>query len=369
MIEGLVRERIPWAEPRYWGREEDYAIEALRSTWISGGPFVDRLETDLAAFTGSPFFVATSNGTTAIHAAYLGIGLKPGDEVIVPGFAFMAAANVALHMNAVPVFADVDPESWCVTVATIEKVLTPKTRAIVPVHTYGNVCDMEPILKLAAEHGVWVIEDAAEAFGSTYRGQQAGAIAPVGTYSFHATKTVTTGEGGGVATSDPAVHDRMTLYRSHGVRSRRYFHDVAGHNFRLTNVQAAIGCGQLEQIEPIIAARRRLFDAYADALASVAGTKLQIIADDVDPIIWAVAVELEINAFPAGRDAVMAEMAAQGVETRPGFYAAGEMPHLYGAQDLPHSARLAKQVIALPSSPTVTDAEVAAIARMLAALA
>lgn len=369
MADAVVRDHIPWAEPRYWGHEEDYALDALRSSWVSGGPYVDRLEADLASFTGSPFFAATSNGTTAIHAAFLGIELKPGDEVIVPGFAFMAAANVALHMNAVPVFADVDPDSWCITAASIERVLTPRTKAIVPVHTYGNICDMSPILDLAAASGLWVVEDAAEAFGSTYRGKQAGTIAPVGTYSFHATKTITTGEGGGVATNDADVHDRITLYRSHGVRSRRYFHDVAGHNFRLTNIQAAIGCAQLEQVEPIIAARKRLYRAYTDALGGIAGLRHQVFADDVDPVVWAVAVELEPDAFPAGRDGVMARLSAQGVETRPGFHAAGEMPHIYGPQDLPHSSRLAQRVISLPSSPTVTDAEVTVIARMLAELA
>lgn len=369
VMDRTVRESIPWAEPRYWGQEEAYALEALRSSWISGGPFVDRLEADLTGFLGSPFFAATSNGTTAIHAAFLGIDLKPGDEVIVPGFAFMAAANVALHMNAVPVFADVDPGTWCMTAADVERVLSPRTRAIVPVHTYGTICDMDPILALAEKHGLWVVEDAAEAFGSTYRGRQAGTIAPVGTFSFHATKTITTGEGGGVATRDREVYDRMTLYRSHGVRSRRYFHDVAGHNFRLTNVQAAIGCAQLEQVGPIMAARRRLYAAYVAALADVPGIALQQVGADIDPVIWAVGVELLPGAFACGRDGVMAALAEKGIETRPGFHAASEMAHIYGAHDVPVSAKLAQRVLSLPSSPTVTEAEIAAIARMLAALA
>jgi perosamine synthetase len=369
MAETEIRRAIPWAEPRYWGNEERYAIEALRSSWISGGPFVDRLEADLQAYTGSPHVVSTSNGTTAIHAAYLGVGLNPGDEVIVPGFAFMAAANIALHMNAVPVFADVDPDTWCMTAQDVEKVVTPRTRGIVPVHTYGVVCDMQPILDLAQERGLWVIEDAAEALGSTYRGRQAGTIAEVGTYSFHATKTITTGEGGAVAARNEEIADRMRLYRTHGVRSRRYFHEVPGHNFRLTNVQAAIGCGQMEQVEVIECERRRLYEEYAAALEGLPGVKLQSLTDDTTPLIWAVGTQLDEKLFPQGRDSVMAAMSAQGIETRPGFAAASEMGHIYGAQDVPVSARLARQVISLPSSPTVTSEEIKFISRTLAAVA
>jgi len=363
------RRAIPYAEPRIWGNEERYALEAIRSTWISGGPFVERLEAQLAAFSGAPHAVATSNGTTALHAAYLGAGLAAGEEVIVPGFTFMAAANVALHMNAVPVFADVDPSTWCISAETVARVLTPRTRGIVAVHTYGAMCDMQPILDLARGRGLWVIEDAAEALGSTYRGKQAGTVAEIGTFSFHASKTVTTGEGGAVVTSDPQVADRMRLYRSHGVGGRRYFHEVPGHNFRLTNVQAAIGCGQMEQIEAIARERRRIYREYVAALEGMSGVTLQGMAPDTVPLIWAVAVELDEQVFPQGRDAVMKAMADTGIETRPGFAAASEMTHIYGPQEVPVSARLARQVISLPSSPTVTDGEIAYIVRTLAGLA
>jgi perosamine synthetase len=362
------RRHIPWAEPKYWGNEERYALEALRSSWISGGPFVERLEAELATQLGSPHVVATSNGTTAIHAAYLAMDVRPGDEIVVPGFAFMAGANIALHMGARPVFADVDPETWCVTAETIARVLTPRTRGLVPVHTYGNVCDMQPILDLARERGLWVIEDAAEAFGSTYRGQQAGTLADIGTFSFHATKTITTGEGGAVATRKAELCDRLHLYRSHGVKSVRYFHDVPGHNFRLTNVQAAIGCGQIEQLAGIRSERERVYRQYVEALAGANGLQLQRMTAEVEPIVWAVGVRLDEAAFPQGRDEVMSQMAKQGVETRPGFYPASAMPHLYGQQQVPESARLGEQVISLPSSPTVTEEEIGFIAERLRSL-
>ena len=360
---------IPWAEPRYWGQEESYALEALRSSWISGGPFVDRLEEDVSAYIGSPHLVATSNGTTAIHAAFLALGVRPGDEIVVPGFAFLAAANIALHMNAVPLFADVDPDTWCVTAATIERVITPRTVGIVPVHSYGNMCDMQPILDLASAHGLWVCEDAAESLGSTYRGQQAGTIAEIGTFSFHATKTITTGEGGAVATRSAELRDRMQLYRSHGVKNRRYFHEVPGHNFRLTNLQAAIGCAQLEQIERIRQERERVYSRYTEALAKVAGARLQQMTPGVAPLVWAIALELDAERFPQGRDAVIAQLAERGIETRPGFHAASEMTDLYASSDIPVAAAIARQVISLPSSPTVSDEEIEFIVGALSSLA
>ncbi len=363
----MVRKYIPWAEPRYWGEELSFANDALQSTWISGGPYVERLERDLAEFLYAGHVVATSNGTTALQAAYLALDVHPGDEIIVPAFAFMAAANVALHMGARPVFADVDPQTWCMTARTVQACLTPKTKGIVAVHTYGNVCDMHPILELAGD-AIWVLEDAAEAFGSTYRGRQAGTIAPIGTYSLHATKTITTGEGGAVATRDPSMDQRMRLQRSHGMGSRRYWHDVAGYNFRLTNVQAAIGCAQLQHIEHICRERARVYQRYVSELEGIPGLTLQKMTKDVVPIVWAVAVRLDQQAFRMGRDAVMVRLLDDGIETRPGFYSAGEMTHIYSAPGTGHATELAQQVISLPSSPTVSDEEIAFIAGRLRSL-
>src|SRR5688572_20131403 len=191
---------IPWAKPNFWGGEEANLLEALRSSWVSGGPFLDRLERELAEVLGTQHAIAVANGTAALHLAYLALGVAPGDEIVIPGFGFLGAANVALLMGARPVFADIDPATWCVTAATIEPCLNERTKAIVPVHTYGFVCDMAPIIELAAAHGVAVVEDAAEAMFSSYRGRAAGTIGEIGTFSFQATKTITTGEGGLVAT-------------------------------------------------------------------------------------------------------------------------------------------------------------------------
>lgn len=357
--------KISWASPHYWGNEQQYVLDALQSSWISGGPYVERLEEDFARYCDSPYAVSASNGTAALHMAYLAVGLMPGDEVIVPGFGFMAAANVALHVGARPVFSDVNPDTWCMTVEDVERRLTSKTKAIVPIHSYGNVCEMEPIMELAERAGLMVIEDAAEAIGSRYRGQMAGTIAPMGVYSFHATKTITTGEGGAVVTRDIRMRDRMRLFRSHGMSVKRYWHEVAGHNFRLTNMQAAIGCAQLEQIDRITQERRRVYESYRRELAAVDGVRMQGFSKDVDPLVWAVAVELEEAAYPQGRDMLMEQFLQHGVETRPGFYAANAMSHLYGVSDLPTSDHLSRQVISFPSSPHVTEEEIAYVCALL----
>ena len=359
---------IPWAQPDFWGLEEKYLVEALHSTWISGGPFVGRFEKDVAAFTGSPFAISTSNGTTAIHLAYLAMGLQPGDEVIVPGFCYLAAANIALQMGAKPVFAEVDPDTFCVAAEAIEAVMTPRTRLIVAVHTYGNVCEMDEIMSLARSARVPVLEDAAESFASKYKGRQSGTIAQFGTYSFHATKTITTGEGGMVVTRDEAWAQKMALYRSHGVSSRRYLHDLPGHNFRLTNLQAALGCAQLERLDSIVRERKRVHRTYTAALKDIGGLRLQAFRSEVEPVLWALALELDPAAYPQRRDAVIEQLAAEGIETRNGFYAASQHSIYPDCTALPICERLGSNVISLPTFPSLSDQQIGYICSRLAAL-
>jgi perosamine synthetase len=349
---------IPWAGPHFWGNEQDYVIDALRSSWISGGQYVERFESEFSRFCNTRYAITASNGTTALHMAYLALGIRQGDEVIVPGFGFMAAANVAIHMGAKPVFTEVDGDTWCMTSKNIESRLTPKTKAIIPIHTYGNVCDMDPILELAGHHGIAIIEDAAEAIGSRYRGRMAGTLAKIGVYSFHATKTITTGEGGAAITDDSELYDRMKLYRNHGMSSLRYWHDVAGHNFRLTNMQAALGCAQLEHIDLICIERNRVYSNYLSHLDGIEGIHFQYYPSYVEPLVWAVAVKLDLSVFPQGRDMVIRQLSDMQIETRPGFFSASMMKHLYEAKDLPICEDLSRTVISLPSSPVLTNAEI-----------
>ena len=359
---------IPWAQPDFWGLEEKYLVEALHSTWISGGAFVDRLERQVATFSGSTFAISTSNCTTAIHLVYLSLGLQPGDDVIVPGFCYLAAANIALQMGIRPVFAEVDPDTFCVTAGAIEAVMTPRTKLIVAVHTYGNVCEMDEIMSLAQSKGVLVLEDAAESFASKYKGRQSGAISGLGAYSFQATKTITTGEGGMVVTRDEALARKMMLYRSHGVLGRRYWHELPGHNFRLTNLQAALGCAQLARLDLITKERQRVHRAYTAALKDVAGMRLQVFHNDVDPVLWALALELDPAAYPQGRDNVIEQLAVEGIETRNGFYAASQLPIYPDCAPLPFCERLANNVISLPTFPSLDDRKIDHVTSKLIAL-
>jgi len=361
----MKEKNIPWASPYFGGSEQKYVLDAVQSGWISGGDYVERFEADFSRFSGSPFTVTASNGTTALHMAYLALGIGLGDEVIVPGFGFMAAANIALHIGAKPVFSEVDPDTWCMTARDVERCITTKTKAIVPIHTYGNVCDMDSIMEVANRNGLAVLEDAAEAIGSKYLGKMAGTIAPVGIYSFHATKTITSGEGGAAVTNDTELCDRMRLYRSHGMASKRYWHEVPGHNFRLTNMQAALGCAQLEHVDQIIYERDRVYRTYKSFLKNIDGISLQEFSEKVNAVVWAIGISLDKGAFSQGRDGLIDQLGGMGIETRPGFYSANTMPHIYGDIQLPICESLSQIIISLPSSPTLTEEDIVYICESL----
>lgn len=353
----IVDELIPWAKPALWGNERKYVDEALASTWISGGPYIERFEKEFREYSNVKHALATSNGTTAIHMAYLALGLGTGDEVIVPSFAFMAAANMALNVGATPVFADVDARTWCLDAASIEARITNRTKVIVPIHTFGNVCDMDAIKAVAARHKIPVIEDTAEAFSSRYKGVLAGTMTEMGTYSFQATKVITTGEGGMVTTNDDGLRDKMVLHRSHGMlRKVFYWHELPGQNFRLTNLQAALGVAQLEKLDEIIAGRQRVCQRYASLLSKMDGVRLQTFLPEVDALPWAVALLLDPKAFPQGRDEVLKQMREMNIETRPGFVAAAFMKHIFtNPNPTPVSDEISRQSISLPTYPTLTD--------------
>jgi len=361
-----MKPTIPWARPHLFGDEADRMREALLSSWISGGPFVDRFEQVIGEFVGSRFACAAANGTAALHLAYLAMDIGPESEVILPGFAYLGAANVALLCGARPVFAEVDPATWCLTAEAVNRVLTPRTRAVVAIHTYGNMCDMDSLNALLDPREILVIEDAAEALGSRCGGRQAGSIGTMGTYSFHATKTITTGEGGMVVTNDQSLFKRAQLYRSHGMARgvRHYWHEVAGHNFRLTNFQAAMGCAQFAHFAEIKQRRAALHSQYRERLQTQEGINLQRFDSAVSPVLWALAVRLDPAAFPQGRDKVLQEMLDRGIECRPGFYAPSQQP-LYRALPLPICEDLARQVLSVPCYFELEEDQVDFICRTL----
>ncbi len=351
--------RIPWAKPHFYGNEAKYVTNAIESTWISGGAYLDELELKFRDICDKKHALAVSNGTTAIHLAYLALGIKPGDEIIVPGFCFLAAANIAIHVGATPVFSEVDKNTWCMDPVDLERRITNRTKAIVPVHTYGNVCDMDLIMDIARKRKIAVIEDCAESLFSKFKDRQSGSFGVINTFSFQATKTITTGEGGMVVTDDDEFAERMLLYRSHGMNRKKviYWHELPGHNFRLTNMQAALGIAQLENALDIIKTRKQVYDKYVSHFSNVSCVSIQKINSNVDPLIWAFALRLNEEAFPQGRDMVRKQMDELGIETRPGFYASSLL-NIYTNHKLPVSESISENVISLPSFPTLSDEEI-----------
>lgn len=352
---------IPWFKPYFFDNEKKFILDALKSTWISGGPYVNQFESQFSKLIKSKYVITTSNGTTALNLALLGLGIGRGDEVIVPDYTFVAPGNTVLQVGAKPVFVDIDKDTWCINPKSVEDAITKKTRAIIPVHIYGNVCDMDKLIKIAKSYGLYLIEDTAEAAFSKYNGRYAGTFGNVGCFSFQATKTITMGEGGAVATDNKKLAERMRKIGNHGMTSKRYWHDTVGYNYRLTNLQAAVGCAQLENLKAILSNKRRVFDLYLEKLKYLREIKFQLIQKQTEPIMWAVAIGINPKVVKLGRDSIMERLLQKGIETRPGFYPFSVMP-FYNAKKCPVSELIGKNIIVLPSYPTLTNKEIVQVA-------
>lgn len=362
---------IPWANAVFGGNEKKYVMEALDSTWISGGYFVDTLEKEFLAFHKADYGLSVSNGTTALHLALLSAGIHRGDEVIVPGFTFVAPVNMIIACGATPIFVEIDQDTWLLDPSSIEKAITPKTKAIIIVNLYGNVCDMEPICAIAAKYKLLIIEDNAESPFSTYNGQYTGTIGDIGCFSFQATKTITTGEGGFVITKHKNIYNKMCIIRDHGMqKDKRYWHTHIGYNFRLTNLQAAIGLAQLEQIDTIIADRARIYEKYTERLSIQSGIQLQYYTENINPVVWALVLKIDQNIFKCDRDTLIQKMKQKGIETRPGFYPCTVLPLYseYTKNSLPICEDVGENLISLPFFVSLSDNDIDCICDTLLSL-
>ena len=350
--------KIPWAKPTIFGNEKDYVENAIGSTWLSDGHYVDKFESDIANLVGCKHGISVSNGTAALDLGFRALGITAGDEVVLPGFGFMAAANVALQYGAVPKFAEVNKHTWCVDVAALERCITKRTKALVAIHTYGNVCEMDEIVNLAEEKKISVIEDGSEAFGSTYKGVHVGSFGHLSTFSFQATKTITTGEGGMVLTNDTELDRMMRLHRNHGMlRKKHYWHEIPGHNYRITNLQAAFGCAQLVNLADIKRERKRIHHAYKVNLSNLPNCIPQHFDPSVDPMLWTFAIKLH-DLPPGSRDSVLQILKNKGIETRPGFYTPYQMDHIYKSELLPNCEDVSQNVLSLPTYISLSNDEI-----------
>jgi perosamine synthetase len=316
--------RIPVASPSLLGNEFSYLTDAFLSTWISStGQYITRFENEFAKFCGCKYGVAVSNGTVALHLSLVALGVGRGDEVIVPDLTFAASANAVLHAGAKPVLVDVDKNYWTIDPKEIEKAITPRTKAIMPVHIYGQPCDMDKISKIAKKHKLLVVEDCAEAHGAKFGNRRVGSLGAVGCFSFYANKVITTGEGGMCVTNSLELYEKMKSLRDHGMsKEKKYWHDEVGFNYRMTNIQAAIGCAQLERIENNLKMRKILENRYRKILAEFNFIKFPKDAPKRSRIVW-LACALITN---GKRDKLLSEFSRRNIDARPFFYSLGDMP-------------------------------------------
>jgi len=344
---------IPLYEPDLSGNERRYVLECLESSWISSnGGFIPRFEQALAGAINAAHAIAVSNGTVALHLALHALGIGPGDEVIVPSFTYIASVNVIAQVGATPIFVDSSLDDWVMRADQVEKKISPRTKAIMAVHLYGAMCDMTALCALAARHGLAVIEDCAEALGCTFAGRHAGTFGTVGAFSFYGNKTVTTGEGGMVVTSDPNLADRIRLLKGQGQSlTRRYWHEILGFNYRMTNICAAIGLAQMERLASILNRKRAIAALYRQELRDAPVT-FQGRSRDTVSAEWLVTALLPSD---VDRDEIALAMERDGIETRPAFHCAHHMPMYATGDSLPGAEEISRRGICLPSYPQLTE--------------
>lgn len=347
------------------GSESAYVNAALEAAWISStGTYVDGFEAAFTDYLGTGGSVSCSNGTVALHLALDALGIRPGDEVIVPALTYVATVNAVRYVGAQPVLVDVTPGTLVMDPTAVAAAITSATRAIMPVHLYGNPVDMDPITDLAAAHGCAVVEDAAEALGTRYRGRMVGTLGDLATFSFYGNKVITTGEGGMVTYRDPDLGAAVRIRRGQGQDpARRYWHTVVGYNYRLTNLQCAIGLAQLEQVQAKIDRRNQIRARYDAHFAAVAELFAPI---EVAP--WSQTVCWLYTGLVGGdaavtRDGLMEALLARGIESRPIFFTVNEMPaHQDLVGSFPISADASARGISLPTHTLLSDDEVDLVA-------
>ncbi|MFC2122451.1 DegT/DnrJ/EryC1/StrS family aminotransferase [Bacteroidota bacterium] len=346
---------IPVCQPLLGGKELEYVTNCLQTNWISSiGRYVNEFEECFANYCGCKYGIATTSGTTALHLAIASLELNEGDEVIVPTFTNAASAFSVIYAGLKPVFVDAEPETLNIDVTLIKAKLSKRTKAIMPIHIYGHPCDMDPILEIAKEYGLYVIEDAAEAHGAEYKGRRTGGIGDVNCFSFYGNKIITTGEGGMVVTNNAVVAEKARQLKNLGYSSQnRYCHEDVGFNYRMTNVQAAIGLAQFECIDEYVAMRRQNALLYNHLLNDVSGICLPMEKEWAKNVYWMYAITIT-DEFGMIRDELMAGLKEKGVETRRFFTPMNRQPALHKigicqSEGYPVADKLSLKGLYLPS--------------------
>ncbi len=362
-----MKKFIPIAEPLFDGNELKYLTDCIETGWISSiGSYVTRFETEFASYIGCKYGVAVHTGTAALHLALAALRVGPGDEVIIPDLTFAATANAVLYTGARPVLVDVEKDTWNIRPEAIRQAITDRTKAVIPVHLYGHPCDMDEIMKVAREHGLFVIEDAAEAHGAEYKGKRVGSFGTISCFSFFGNKTITTGEGGICLSDDEALLERIAKLRDHGMnKDKKYWHDEAGFNYRMTNLQAAVGVAQLERIDWFVNRKREIARLYNQYLADVKNIVLPMEKDWAKNTYWMYTFLLKTGQSQISRDDLIDALKREGIDSRPVFYPLHSMPPYEVAGRFVNAEAISEAGLSLPSSPTLRKEEIREIAEVL----
>lgn len=368
---------IPVNEPLLNGNEKKYLNECIDTGWISSeGPFVSRLENEFAKFIGVEYACAVSNGTAALEVALYALGVGQGDEVIMPSFTIISCAVACLRLGATPVLVDIDPEIWCMDVTQIESKITARTKVVMPVHIYGHPVDMDPLFELKEKYGFKILEDASEVHGAEYYSEKfnkwlkCGSMGDVATFSFYANKIITTGEGGIVATNDKNIAERAKNYRNLCFGPiERFKHCDIGYNFRITNLQAAVGVAQLEQIDKFIAIKKECGEYYAQKIADIKGVRFMPIKSWAHSVYWMFSVELDPECGFTALE-VMDKMREHKIGTRPFFLGLHAQPTLkkiglFTGEDYPATDFAYKYGFYMPSGMTLSRTKIDIVVEVL----
>lgn len=353
---------ISISSPLLEGNELQYITDCIKTNWISSqGKYVRQFEKLFEEYHDGFHALAVSNGTVALHLAMEALGIGKGDEVIVPDLTFAASINAILYTGATPVLVDVDENSWNLDVRKLKALMTSKTKAIMPVHLYGLPCNMEAVVKFAEESNLLIVEDCAEALGSSIGGKPVGVFGDAATFSFFGNKTITTGEGGMIVFRDKQIAERAATLRDHGMnKNKRYWHDEVGYNYRLTNLQAAIGVAQFERLDEFVCRKRKIASLYNESLEQLTYFQLPESSDQYYNSFWLYTFLIKPDA-PFTREDLIEFLKQKAIETRPVFYPLHVMPpysNFGKPEGLKTSAMVSQTGMSLPSAVSLSEREV-----------
>lgn len=360
--------RILYTKPSITALEVEYATDAAANGWGDRCyDYINRFEGDFKKHLNVGYAIATSSCTGALHMGMAALGVGPGDEVILADTNWIATASPIVHLGATPVFVDILPDTWCLDPEQVERAITPRTKAIVAVHLYGNLCDMNRLLDIGARHDIPVIEDAAEAVGSVYHGKRAGSMGAFGAFSFHGTKTVTTGEGGIFVTNDAALFERVLTLSNHGRargQAKQFWPDELGFKYKMSNIQAAIGCAQLARVDALIEGKRKIYQQYCERLSGLNGVSLNPEFPGITIGAWMPTVVLDKN-LGISRERLQAAFQADNIDARVFFHPLSSLPMFRPRPDNEIAWDIPTRAINLPSFHDISPTEIARVAAVI----